>query len=98
VEAVLSEHTGIEEVAVVGAPHPDWGEAVVAFVCIRGSHAGLAACDILDFCTDKLSKPEIPKHVVFVAELPKTSNGKIMKQPLREMLVRDPSLLPWASG
>jgi acyl-CoA synthetase (AMP-forming)/AMP-acid ligase II len=98
VEAVLSEHAGIEEAAVVGALHPDWGEAVVAFVRVRGSHTGLAACDILDFCTDKLSKPEIPKHVVFVAELPKTSNGKIMKQPLREMLVRDPSLLPWASG
>jgi acyl-coenzyme A synthetase/AMP-(fatty) acid ligase len=51
----------------------------------------------MEFCGDKLSKPEIPKHVVFVRELPKTSNGKIMKQPLKEMLARDPSLLPWAT-
>jgi acyl-CoA synthetase (AMP-forming)/AMP-acid ligase II len=95
VEAVLSEHNGIAEAAVVGAPHPQWGEAVVAFVRIRSSHAGLSVHDIMDFCADKLSKPEIPKHVILVAELPKTANGKIMKQPLKEMLTRDPSLLPW---
>jgi acyl-CoA synthetase (AMP-forming)/AMP-acid ligase II len=98
VEAVLAEHVGIEEAAVIGAPHPEWGEAVVAFVRIKSSHAGLTGRNIADFCADKLSKPEIPKHIVFVAELPKTSNGKIMKHTLREMLVRDPSILPWSSG
>jgi acyl-coenzyme A synthetase/AMP-(fatty) acid ligase len=56
----------------------------------------LSVHDIIDVCADKLSKPEIPKHVIFVAELPKTSNGKIMK-PLKEMLTRDTSLLPWNS-
>jgi iron complex transport system substrate-binding protein len=40
----------------------------------------------------------IPKHVIFVAEVPKTSNGKIMKQPLKEMLTRDASLQPWNNG
>ena len=52
----------------------------------------------MDFCADKLSKPEIPKHVVLVEELPKTSNGKIMKPALKNMLTQDPSLLPWNSG
>jgi len=95
VEAVLAEHAGIEEAAVVGAPHPEWGEAVVAFVRTRSSHAGLSGRDIMDFCVDKLSKPEIPKHVVFVAELPKTANGKVIKPQLKERLAREPSLLPW---
>jgi acyl-CoA synthetase (AMP-forming)/AMP-acid ligase II len=98
VEAVLSEHNGIEEVAVIGAPHPQWGEAVVAFVRIKSSCAGLSIHDIVDFCADNLSKPEIPKHVILVAELPKTSNGKIMKQPLKDMLAREPTLLPWNNG
>jgi acyl-CoA synthetase (AMP-forming)/AMP-acid ligase II len=96
VEAVLAEHTGIGEVAVIGAPHPQWGEAVVAFVRVRDSQVGLTGRDIMDFCADKLSKPEIPKHVVFVEELPKTSNGKIRKPALKEMLMRDASLLPWS--
>jgi acyl-CoA synthetase (AMP-forming)/AMP-acid ligase II len=98
VEAVLAEHVGLEEIAVIGVPHPEWGEAVVAFVRASSSHAGLTGRDIMEFCADKLSKPEIPKHVIFVAELPKTSNGKIMKLALKEMLTRDPSLLPWNSG
>ncbi len=97
VEAVLAEHAGIEEAAVIGAPHPEWGEAVIAFVRTRSSHAALSGRDIMEFCADKLSKPEIPKHVVLVGELPKTSIGKIMKQPLKEMLARDPSLLPWSN-
>jgi acyl-CoA synthetase (AMP-forming)/AMP-acid ligase II len=54
VEAVLGEHAGIAEAAVVGAPHPEWGEAVVAFVRTRSSHAGLTGRDIMDFCADKL--------------------------------------------
>jgi acyl-CoA synthetase (AMP-forming)/AMP-acid ligase II len=98
VEAVLSEYNGIEEVAVIGAPHPQWGEAVVAFVRIKSSCAGPSIDDIVDFCADNLSKPEIPKHVILVAELPKTSNGKIMKQPLKDMLAREPTLLPWNNG
>ena len=98
VEAVLAEHAGIEEAAVVGAPHPEWGEAVVAFVRTRSSHAGLSGCDITDFCVDKLSKPEIPKHVIFVAELPKTANGKVIKPQLKERLMREPTLLPWPIG
>jgi acyl-CoA synthetase (AMP-forming)/AMP-acid ligase II len=98
VEAVLAEHAGIEEAAVVGAPHPEWGEAVVAFVRTRSSHAGLTGRDIMDFCADKLAKPEIPKHVVFVVELPKTANGKVIKPQLKEKLTREPSLLPWQTN
>jgi acyl-CoA synthetase (AMP-forming)/AMP-acid ligase II len=95
VEAVLAEHHGLEEAAVVGAPHPEWGEAVVAFVRVRSSHADLSADEIVAFCADKLSKPEIPKHIVFVTELPKTVNGKIIKPQLKERLTREPALLPW---
>jgi acyl-CoA synthetase (AMP-forming)/AMP-acid ligase II len=98
VEAVLAEHIGVAEAAVIGAPHPQSGEAVVAFVRTSSSRATLSGRDIMDFCADKLSKPETPKHIVFVAELPKTSNGKIIKHALKDMLTRDPSLLPWNGG
>jgi hypothetical protein len=47
----------------------------------------------MDFCADRRSKPKIPKHVVLIEEWPKTSNGKIMKQPLRERLMHEASLL-----
>jgi acyl-CoA synthetase (AMP-forming)/AMP-acid ligase II len=47
----------------------------------------------MDFCADRRSKPKIPKHVVLIEEWPKTSNGKIMKQPPRERLMHEASLL-----
>ncbi len=98
VEAVLYEHPAVEEVAVIGAPHPEWGEAVVAFVRRSDSHNEVSGEDLAMFCIDKLSKPEMPKHIIFVDDLPKTSNAKIMKQPLKEMLASDLSLLPWNRG
>lgn len=87
VEAVVSEHPGIEEVAVVGVPHPEWGEAVVAVVVRRPKYADLTSEDVIRFCDGKLSRPETPKHVVFVSELKKTVNGKLSKNEIRAWLI-----------
>ncbi len=98
VEAIVSEHPGLQEVAVVGVPHPEWGEAVVAVAVMRAGHESLTTIEVSRFCDGKLGKPEIPKHVVFVKELPKTLNGKIKKAELREWLVVTPGLVPWSTA
>lgn len=95
VEAILVEHPAVEEVAVVGVPHPEWGEAVVAVVVRRASHADAAAAAVVAFCGGKLSRPEIPKHVVFVKELPKTTNAKVKKGELKTWLTHEKGLVPW---
>lgn len=96
VEAVMAGHPAVGEIAVVGVPHPEWGEAVVAAVVLSPESADVSAAELVGFCNDKLSRPEIPKHVVFVAELPKTSNGKVKKAELREWLAGGGAPLPWS--
>lgn len=95
VEAVLVEHTAVEEVAVVGAPHPEWGEAVVAIVVRKPGHEDATAADVLTICHDRLSRPETPKHVVFVEALPKTSTSKVRKADLKQWLAGAEAPLPW---
>jgi acyl-CoA synthetase (AMP-forming)/AMP-acid ligase II len=95
VEAVLIEHPAIQEIAVVGVPHPEWGEAVVAVVVPKLTHKDVTVADIIEFCAGKLSRPETPKHVVFVDELIKTANAKIMKAEIRKWLSTEKGLVPW---
>jgi acyl-CoA synthetase (AMP-forming)/AMP-acid ligase II len=98
VEAVLYEHPAVAEAAVVGAPHPEWGEAVVAFLKLAEGHESATAEVLTQFCLTRLSKAEVPKHFIFVSELPKTTNAKISKHPLKRMLNDNPSLLPWGGA
>ncbi len=95
VEAVLVEQPAVEEVAVVGVPHPDWGEAVVAVVVKRAGRSDATAAEIIAFCDGRLSRPETPKHVVFVPELPKTTNAKVKKNELKKWLSSEAGLVPW---
>lgn len=95
VEAILIEHPALAEVAVVGIPHPEWGEAVVAAAVRSSAALDVRAQAIIEFCRGKLSGPETPKHVVFVDELPKTSNGKVMKAELKKWLSSGAIAMPW---
>ena len=61
VEAVLAEHPAVREVAVVGAPHRDWGEAVVAIVSLKPGQTASVE-DLLAFCRPRLGRFEQPKH------------------------------------
>jgi acyl-CoA synthetase (AMP-forming)/AMP-acid ligase II len=96
IEAVMGEHPAIGEIAVVGAPHPEWGEAVVAVIVPSAGHPEVTPEELIAFCRDKLSRPEVPKHVVFVDELPKTANGKVKKADIRKWLSDGAVPLPWS--
>ena len=88
VEEVLLRAEEIQEAAVVGQPHPDWGEEVVAFVVARpGAAPDEAALDRL--CLDHLARFKRPRVYRFVAELPKNNYGKVLKTVLREILARE---------
>jgi acyl-CoA synthetase (AMP-forming)/AMP-acid ligase II len=67
----------------------------VAVVNRRSTHQDATAEDIIAFCNGKLSKQETPKHVVFVDELPKTSNAKVKKAEIKKWLSSEKGLVPW---
>jgi fatty-acyl-CoA synthase len=83
VEEVLYRHSGIEEAAVFGIPHPVWIEAVVAAVVTRAG-AAVTEDDILRHCRDHLAGFKTPKQVFFVDSLPKNPSGKLLKRDLRQ--------------
>lgn len=85
VEEVLLRHPDVAEVSVVGRPHPEWGEEVVAFVVRRPG--GAAAAGELDrLCLDHIARFKRPKDYRFVDALPKNNYGKVLKTALRETL------------
>ncbi|RAK58364.1 malonyl-CoA synthase [Phenylobacterium hankyongense] len=83
VELVLDELPGVAESAVVGVPHPDFGEGVVAVVIGEGEEAALIAQ-----ARERLAAYKAPKRVVFVAELPRNAMGKVQKNLLRDRYAR----------
>lgn len=81
VEEVLLSHPDVVEVAVVGRPHADWGEEVVAFI------VGTASGEVLDIhCLEQIARFKRPKDYVFVQDLPKNNYGKVLKTELRTRL------------
>jgi long-chain acyl-CoA synthetase len=91
VEEVLLTAPGVNEVAVVGAPDPEWGEIVVAFVVPQsGAFPGLVDAKALDtFCLDQIARFKRPKRYEFVEALPKNNYGKVLKTVLRERLLSE---------
>lgn len=82
VEGVLLRHPAVQEVAIVGLPHPRWGEAPHAFVVLR-SGAATTEDELREFARTQLAHFKAPHGVTFVEELPKTATGKIQKYVLR---------------
>jgi acyl-CoA synthetase (AMP-forming)/AMP-acid ligase II len=83
VELCIAEIPGVREVAVVGAPHPRWGQAVVAAV-VADAAAGLTAEVVIEHCRRKMASYKKPAHVVFLEELPRTTSQKIARAALRD--------------
>jgi fatty-acyl-CoA synthase len=82
VEAALLRHPAVLEVAVVGMPHPTWGESPHAFVVLREG-AEVSGSALREFAREALAHFKVPSAFHFVNELPKTATGKIQKFVLR---------------
>ena len=92
VEEVLYGHPAVLEVAVVGVPHESLGEDVAAIVVPRPG-AEVDPEELKAWTKERVAAYKYPRHVVLVAELPKSPTGKILKRsidlgPLREQLSR----------
>lgn len=85
VEDVLYQHPAIAEVAVLGTPHPRWGEAVTVVVALRPD-ATLTLDELREFARDKLAGYKLPLRLEFVEALPRNPSGKIVKYQLRDRI------------
>ncbi|MEQ9690419.1 MAG: AMP-binding protein, partial [Bauldia litoralis] len=85
VETAIDELTGVVESAVIGLPHPDFGEAVTAVVVLQEG-ADLTEADICAPLAANLARYKQPKRVIFVDELPRNTMGKVQKNLLRDRL------------
>jgi long-chain acyl-CoA synthetase len=82
IEDVLAGMSGLLESACVGVPDDKTGEAVKVF-CVRKDD-GVSAEDVIAFCRENLTAYKVPKQVEFLAELPKSTVGKILRRELRD--------------
>jgi long-chain acyl-CoA synthetase len=83
IEEVLLRHPAVAECSVVGRPHPEWGEEVVAFVVAKGK---LQTEDLDSLCLDNIARFKRPREYRFVDALPKNNYGKVLKTELRKKL------------
>jgi fatty-acyl-CoA synthase len=82
IEAELLLHPGVQDAAVVSAPDPTWGEKGVAFVVPRPG-ASLDGAQLAAHLEQRLARYKVPKDWVFMAALPRTPYGKVVKGELR---------------
>jgi len=83
IELLLDEHEMVVESAVIGLPHSDFGEAVVAVV-VKQVNSPLTESDLITFAKQRLANFKVPKQVFFVQELPRNAMSKVQKALLRE--------------
>jgi len=83
IEAEIDALPGVAESAVIGLPHPDFGEGVTAIV-VAAPNAALKEADVLAALEERLAKYKLPKRVFFVSELPRNAMGKVQKKALRD--------------
>jgi malonyl-CoA/methylmalonyl-CoA synthetase len=84
IELLIDEMPGVAESAVIGLPHPDFGEAVTAVIVPRKGHTGLTEQGVIAALKPKLANFKVPKRVYFVEDLPRNAMGKVQKSELRK--------------
>ena len=84
VENILYQHPAIADVAVIGVPDPQWGEAIKAMVVLKPDATTTTNLDIINFARGKIANFKLPRTVDFIEALPRTPSGKVQKGKLRE--------------
>ena len=84
VEEVLLMHPDVREVSVVGRPHADWGEEVVAFIA-----GGAPDAELDELCNSRIARFKRPKAYIRIEALPKNNYGKVLKTELRKRLAEE---------
>jgi malonyl-CoA/methylmalonyl-CoA synthetase len=90
VELVIDAMPGVAESAVVGMPHPDFGEAVTAAVVLDRNPQALSESAVIAHLKTQLANYKVPKRIHFVSDLPRNAMGKVQKNLLREQLAERP--------
>jgi malonyl-CoA/methylmalonyl-CoA synthetase len=83
IESFIDDMAGVDESAVIGVPHPDFGEAVVAVVVAKPG-AKLNSDSMIADLKGKIANFKVPKKVIIVSELPRNAMGKVQKNILRQ--------------
>jgi long-chain acyl-CoA synthetase len=86
VEEVLYNHQGVVEVAVVGVPDRNQGEAVKCFVVLKDQ--SLTEEGLKEYCREHLAKYKVPSTIEFLEELPKNTTGKILRRALKDQVLQ----------
>ena len=87
IEGWIDDLDGVKESAVIGLPHPDFGEAVAA-VIVPEAGAGLDEATVIARLKADLANFKVPKRVFFLPELPRNTMGKVQKNVLRDTFAR----------
>lgn len=90
IEAVLEEHPGVTEAAVIGVPHAEWGEEVAA-VIVPAPGETPTADELMAFVKTRLASHKVPQHYYYVVELPRNELGKLLKTELRTAYGKPPA-------
>ncbi len=85
IEQAIDELDGVQESAVIGLPHRDFGEAVAAVVIAAPSGAPLEESEIIARLKDRLAGYKVPKRIFTAGSLPRNAMGKVQKNQLREV-------------
>jgi acyl-coenzyme A synthetase/AMP-(fatty) acid ligase len=88
IENIIYKIPGIKEVAVIGVPDELMGEAIIAFVTTHGN-TEIGETEIQKECSSRLELFMIPKRIIFLTEMPKSSNSKIDKKELRKYFIEN---------
>lgn len=89
VENVLYQHPAVDQAAVIGIEDPIWGEAVTAFV-VKKAGAEVSENDLRSFCRNEIAGYKVPKKVIFIADLPLSASGKLLKSTLKKRFSSTP--------
>lgn len=87
IESVLQNMEGIQEAAVIGGPHPKFGEALKIYI-VKSPESTITTKEVSKYCQDQLTKFKCKKDIEFIEELPKNAVGQVLKRELRKRALR----------